>query len=248
MKYFKDFILMIQFFTRIPINMSVPCEKENFKRGAAFLPVVGLILGGMQYIFFYLTKNYLPVSVIAVFVVLIPLVVTGGFHIDGLGDTCDGFFAFKGKEKIIEIMKDSRIGTYACMAIVFDILFKYTLYNSLFLMNVGLPIVFAPVATRFGTFFLALISKPAKATGTGNFFIGNMGKPQFIICTMITLGIGYFTVGAKIGVITLIVDILLTMWFYKFCVSKIDGITGDGCGANNEILEIFNLILLTILI
>lgn len=242
-EYFNDFLLILQFLTRIPVNKSLPCEMKNFRDGATFLPLIGLIIGVIQWGIYVVLIKFLPVGTVAVFVIIAGLIITGGLHIDGIGDTCDGFFALKGRDKIIEIMKDSRIGTFACIAIICDLLLRYSLLSEINTTEMSYIIIAVPVISRLGTLFLGLIGKCAKSTGTGNFFIGNIGKVQFTIALLITIGISYFALGINRTAIIIPSIFVITILFYKFCQSKIGGITGDSLGANNELTEILALIL-----
>ncbi len=158
----NDFLLMIQFFTRIPVNKNLQCEKENFKRGAFFLPVVAFIIGGMEFLIYLGLKNFLPANVIIVLLILFTAMVTGGLHMDGLADTCDGFFSLRDKERIVEIMKDSRIGSYGTIALIIDLLLKYQLLYSLVLKGYSIAIVLAPIIGRISILFLCLSKRTAK--------------------------------------------------------------------------------------
>lgn len=242
-EYFNDFLLMIQFLTRIPVNKSLPCEKSNFRNGVMFFPLIGLIIGGIQWILYSLLIKFLPIGTVAVFIIIAELIITGGLQIDGIGDTCDGFFAIKGRDKIIEIMKDSRIGTFACIGIICDLLLRYSLLSSINTTEMSYLIIAVPVISRLGVVFISLIGKCAKSTGTGNFFIGNIGKVQFIIAFLTTIIVAYFTLGIKKTAIIIPSVFIMTILFYKFCKNKIGGITGDSLGANNELAVILSLIL-----
>ena len=162
-EYINDFLLFFQFFTRIPINKSLNCGKENFRRGSIFFPVVGLFIGVVQWLIYYLLIEVLPINITAVFVVIIPIVITGGLHVDGLGDTCDGFFSFKGdKHKIIEIMKDSTVGTYATIAVMFDMLMRYVAVSTVIGIDLPLMLIAIPIIARFSVVFISFIGKNAK--------------------------------------------------------------------------------------
>jgi adenosylcobinamide-GDP ribazoletransferase len=239
----KDFLLMIQFLTRFPVNLSLPCEKENFRRGALLFPLVGLIIGGVQWITYGLLIKVLPVNITAIFVMLIGILVTGGLHIDGLGDTCDGFFAFKSKERIIEIMKDSRVGTYSCIAIIIDLLLRYTSFSNLLSINHALAIIAAPVVAKTVFVLMFYIGKQAKASGTGNLFIGNVGKKELLGVFVFGLIINSLLLGIVDALIITTIAVIITILFNKFCENKIGGLTGDTLGANNELVELFTLIL-----
>ena len=243
-EYLNDFLLFFQFFTRIPINKSLKCEKENFKRGSIFFPVVGLFIGIIQFLVYYILIKVLPVNITAVFVVIIPIVITGGLHVDGLGDTCDGFFSLKGdKYKIIEVMKDSSVGTYATIAIVFDMLARYAAVSTIIEMNLPLILIATPIIARFTVVFISFIGKNAKETGSGNIFIGNIDVKRIVIAGTITIILGTSLIGFNKSVILIIAGLCLSFLFNKFCESKITGLTGDSLGANNELVEILTMIL-----
>lgn len=244
-KYFQSFLLMLQFFTRIPLNINLPCEMEDFRRGAAYFSLIGFVIGAIQLLIYFLFARVLNYNIISVLIVFSAVLITGGLHLDGLGDTCDGFFALKGSDKVIEIMKDSRIGTFACAAIVFDILIKVSAYNNLLNNGKFLSILVIPTIGRLSIALLSDIGNAAKPKGSGNLFIKNIGFIQIlinllicvIICSLIIGGIKTFTV--------ILVSILITFLFNKFCIHKMGGITGDSFGANNELVEIAALIILS---
>jgi adenosylcobinamide-GDP ribazoletransferase len=210
--------------------------------------VVGFIIGGIQWIIYYLLHRIMPSSITAIFVVLTGAMVTGALHIDGLGDTCDGFYAFKGKDRIIEIMKDSRIGSFGAIAIVIDLLLKVAATSTLFDYRRPEAIIAAVVAGRFSVVFMAFISKPAKSTGSGNLFIGNMNKAIVLGSVVLTLLICSLLLGVKASAVVFVGTLILTLLISKYSQSKIDGTTGDILGANNELAEILALILVIAII
>jgi len=243
-EYINDFLLFFQFFTRIPINKRLNCGKGNFRRGSIFFPVVGLFIGVVQWLIYYLLIKVLPINITAVFVVIIPIVITGGLHVDGLGDTCDGFFSFKGdKYKIIEIMKDSTVGTYATIAVVFDMLMRYVAVSTVIGINLPLMLIATPIIARFSVVFISFIGKNAKETGSGNIFIGNIDVKRLVIAAIITISFGTLLIGLNQSIILIVSALLLSFLFNKFCESKITGLTGDTLGANNELVEILVMVL-----
>lgn len=249
MKYINSFLLLLQFITRIPVNKSLPCEKEDFKRSSFFFAVVGLVIGSIQFGTYFLLKNIFPMNIMAIFIIIEEIVLTGGFHIDGLGDTCDGFFAEKGKDKIIGIMKDSRIGTFSGIAIVIDILIKYAAYyNLLDAYPSGLFILLIPMISRAALCFMAYIGKSAKKTGLGNLFIDTVDIKSVLVNYCVCIGLGMWIINLPkiiIG-IAIVGTCLITILFYTLCKSKINGITGDSLGATNELASLVLLIILNI--
>ena len=122
----QGLILSIQFFTRIPINITVDFKEKNIRYCIFFMPLVGAMIGGLGGLTYYLIAPYN--KLIASFItLLITIILTGGLHIDGLADTFDGFLANKDREKTLEIMKDSRIGAFGVLSIVLHVLFMFIL-------------------------------------------------------------------------------------------------------------------------
>ncbi|MBB6697667.1 adenosylcobinamide-GDP ribazoletransferase [Clostridium algidicarnis] len=248
MEEVKSFLLMIQFMTRIPINKALPCENKNFKKASAYIPLIGIIVGMSQFIVYKLLFNLIPAEFLSVIMIIVYVFITGGFHLDGLGDTCDGFFAFKGgKDKIIEIMKDSRVGTYSTIAVIIDILIRYIAYVKIININSGYIIILAPFVGRVSLALLAYVGKGAKEEGSGNLIINNISNREMGIIFIIVAIFSYVTSGylhVTYEILLFGISCIVTLLFYKLCKDKIEGITGDNLGAINEIVELVALIFL----
>ena len=112
----KGFLLLMSFMTRLYVPK---VEYDELKLGKAmkYFPFVGFIIGIFLYftalLFFRFTYS---INLAIIFVILIEIILTGGIHLDGLADTFDGIFSYRSKQKMLEIMKDSRIGTNGVLA------------------------------------------------------------------------------------------------------------------------------------
>jgi adenosylcobinamide-GDP ribazoletransferase len=244
-EYYYNFLLMLQVLTRVPINRALPCENHNFKNGANFFALIGLLIGGGQYLLFLILSKIVPVNFAVIAIIIFEILITGALHIDGFGDTCDGFFAFKGKDKIIEIMKDSRIGTFGCIGIVLELLIKYEGYLLIVNNSKALGILTIPVISRFSIILLSYLGKAAKEKGSGNLFINTVTLKELIVNTVFVLIIGLLMNFIFKTSILLVSSVIVTILFNLLCNSKINGITGDSLGANNELVVLFSLIILS---
>ena len=242
-KYYYNFLLMLQLLTRVPINKALPCENENFKNGANYFWLIGFLIGICQYGLYLVLSKIIPINFAVIGIIAFEILITGGFHLDGFGDTCDGFFAFKGKDKIIEIMKDSRIGTFACIGIVLNLLIKYEGYLFLANNSKALGMILIPIISKASMILLSYIGKPAKEKGSGNLFINTVTLKEVIVNVIFVLIIGFLLNIIFSTVILLISAIILTFLFNLLCNSKIKGVTGDSLGANNELVVIVSLII-----
>lgn len=111
----KLFWAMLAFISRLPVpsRWSQGLDFEQYSRGIVMFPFIGLILGGVSGLIFILLQPWCGIPLAALFCILALALLTGGFHLDGLADTCDGIFSARRRERMLEIMRDSRLGTMA---------------------------------------------------------------------------------------------------------------------------------------
>lgn len=248
MSTFKRFILLTQFLTRIPLNITLNIKDDDFEKSTIFFPLVGLIVGVfnclMYVAFSKISTGLFPI----IAAVLANVIITGALHIDGLADSCDGIFSARSKERILEIMRDSRVGTHGVIGIAFDFLMRIGVLNSVESDKVIYFLLISPVVSRTMIVFASSISVYArKSDGLGNLFIEKVSKQRALAAVCIELIISfiffrYISLGLLISGIT--ITLLMRSYFY----SKIDGLTGDNLGAINEVIEITTMITLLVLI
>jgi adenosylcobinamide-GDP ribazoletransferase len=244
-KYCLNFLLMLQLLTRVPINKALPCENENFKNGANFFGLIGLLIGLCQYILLIVLSKIIHISFAVIAIIIFEILITGALHIDGFSDTCDGFFAFKGKDKIIEIMKDSRIGAFGCIGIVLNLMIKYQGYLLLLGYKSHLFLLIVPMISRFSMILLSYIGKTAKEKGSGNLFINTVTIKEVIVNIIFVITLGLLLGFIFETAILVFASVIITVLFNLLCNTKINGITGDSLGANNELVMLFSLIIIS---
>jgi adenosylcobinamide-GDP ribazoletransferase len=113
------------FFTRIPVPSFKDYNEDDLNKCTRYFPLVGIFVGGISFLVFYLSSLLFPTSISVVFSLLAGVLVTGAFHEDGFADCFDGFGGGWSKSKILDIMKDSRLGTYGTVALIFLFLLKF---------------------------------------------------------------------------------------------------------------------------
>jgi adenosylcobinamide-GDP ribazoletransferase len=174
-------------------------------------------------------------SVASLLDVIFLALITGAFHIDGLGDTADGLLGQRSKEKSLAIMKDSRLGTMGLVAIVFGLSLKWAGIAGLDAQR-SLWLILVPAYARCGMLFgmrLLEYGRPAGGTGTA-FFKEKLGISEFwgllvlVVCSVM-LGRQALWLNLGFGAITGAI-----IWYYK---RRIGCITGDMLGAMTEITE-----------
>ena len=240
MRIVKQIVWLIQFLTTIPLRTTISMEPEDYGRSLAYAPLIGLLLGGILAGCLYLLRLLFPALISSLFLWVIYIFLTGGLHLDGLGDTADGLFSHRSKERILEIMKDSRVGTNAVLALILVILSYIFLVMQIPTKFLGI-IVFMPVIGRMALPLGAGLEKYARREGLGLHFINFCGSKEILIGLSITAILSVLILGIKGILILWIVGIILFLMI-KFFAAKIEGITGDILGAVCELAQLVYLI------
>lgn len=236
----KAFILTIQFLTRLPVNIRVDIEKDTQAKGTLFFPFVGLIIGAISGGAFYLV-SYINMDAAALAGVIAMVIVTGGLHIDGLSDTADGFFSSRSRERVLEIMKDSRVGSFGVIAIVLDLLSKYVLIKGFTPGHGIIAIILACGCARAAVITIMTIGKTARPGGMGDAYTSSDTK-KYVITGLVLFIIVGFIIARFQFVITFIIVIAFALLIMKYSYKVIGGLTGDVYGACSEISEIVGLL------
>ena len=114
----NTFFTALMFFTRIPVPGSIPYSKELLNKALRFFPLVGGIVGGIGAGILWLGMLIFPFPLALLLSMVVTIFITGAFHEDGFADFCDGYGGGITKERILEIMKDSRLGTYGTIGLI----------------------------------------------------------------------------------------------------------------------------------
>lgn len=233
----KSLLLMITFLTRIPIKYNYDFERKDFIKGIKFLPIVGLIIGMFLYLI-SLINNYIDKPVSVLIILLSYLWITGALHIDGLADTVDGIFSNRSKDRILEIMKDSRIGAFGVISII--ILF---ISNIIILYYLDLKyLIILPVVGRSCALIASSTSIYAREDGLGKDIVDNSGNLEGFIGFIFPIILGILLYDYKI-ILALILTYIITIAITKYISKIIDGMTGDTIGFTIEFTQIAFLII-----
>lgn len=233
----KGLILSLQFLTRLPINISIDFNHKNIRNSIFFFPLVGAIIGAIGG-FVYHILSPLNIEIASFVTMLVLIILTGGLHIDGLSDTFDGFLSNRDKEKVLEIMKDSRIGAFGVLSIVILLLFKYILIKNI--PNPPIYLILSLANSRLVASYIISYKKCARPGGLGDLFNKSNPKKLIILSSIIyilllfTLNKGY--------IIPLIATILTGEIISQISYKKIGGLTGDVYGTIIEIGECISLL------
>lgn len=228
----RHFIAAIQFMTIIPLGRADTFDPPKM---IPYFPIVGLALGILTAFWDQLASVLWSRPVVSLLDILLLAVLTGAFHLDGLGDSADGLLGQRSKDKAMTIMKDSRLGTMGLVAIVFGLALKWAGIAGLDAKRTLLLIIvpaYARGSMLFGMRFLAY-GRPEGGTGV-DFFKTRLEWTAFWGLTapvVLSLFLGWSTLWLNLSFVALSA---ILIWYYK---RRLGCITGDMLGAMTEILE-----------
>lgn len=236
--------------TRIPLPFNIQVESKDFAKSIVFFVFTSLTVGGVMLGVYYLF-DFLDLSFLALIMpVGAQLLITGSLHLDGLADCCDGFFSRKSKDKVLEILKDSRIGAFGVVAIVLSVIIKIALIGQLKIAYPQISLIYVflsmPVAGKIPLIICAAISPYAREEGMGKNFIDLIKLPETLVSLILLSMPLVLFFGLKSVIIIpalLIIGVIISLRSKR----KIGGVTGDVLGACNEVGELLFLTLIFIL-
>lgn len=231
MIYLRSFIIALNFLTRISLFQIKDWQKNDFSKSVKFFPLIGVVLGCFYAGFAFLFNNYfvLPQHIFCALIIFLIFYLSGGLFFDGFMDTMDGIFSGREREKILEIMKDSRVGANAVMAFV---LYVILLYSSLLDLEKNLmlySLYLAPIISHCMVVISILFFPYARKEGIGKMFEIQNKKFTFSIALLFTL-LFIFPCG-KIAFLVLLISLIFISLFNKYLLNILGGLTGDTYGA-----------------
>lgn len=250
----RHFLLALQFFTRVPVTGPladwVGFSPQMLRASAAHLPGIGWLVGTVAALVFTGVGMGLPgvagALAAAVLSTVATVMLTGAFHEDGLADVADGLGGSAGRERALEIMKDSRIGAFGAVALVLALGLKFALLATLAgrgLQSVAIAIVGAHVLSRLMPLFLirwlpyvgdsgASKAKPlADAISGGALLIAVLWTVPAV--GLLLLAHDPVHVGAAV-----LMALLAAGWMARLFMRRLQGFTGDGLGATQQVCEL----------
>jgi adenosylcobinamide-GDP ribazoletransferase len=242
----KSLICAFSFLTPLPVSTG-KLEKLEFAKSICWFSLVGLIQGLLICVFYFLLGLVLSGLTLAVMTVGFWVLITSGMHLDGLADCFDGFFAVASRDKRLEIMKDPRIGTFGFLGLIFALLIKISLVNSIALENIWslLPILLAVVFARSSALILVFF-RNARNEGLGFGISNRQSIIYFFINLIVPMALCvYFGLMSFLAFGISFLVSLCTGWL---AISKINGVTGDVFGLAIEMSEIAVLLVYIIVI
>ena len=239
----NNFLAALMFFTRLPFHRIRQVPAESFRHVTGWWSVTGWLTGGVSALTFFIFYQFVPLEIAVILAMLSRVLITGALHEDGLADFIDGFGGGTDKDSTLRIMKDSHIGTYGTIGLIFYFLLTFILIATTEVQYIPILLitsdVFSKCVSSHIVYFLpyarpetesknrTVYSHPTALEETLTLVSG------FGVLLLIPSGIGF--VGGIIPVPYSLVFTVLPVGVFFLLVllfkKRIGGYTGDCCGA-----------------
>ena len=243
MKILESIVVAFQFLTRLYLPINVEWNTANLRRSLTWFGLVGAFIGAILAGFAMLFNRFDVISAVAA--IIIWIFITGGMHIDGISDMADGFFSMRDKNETLEIMKDSHVGAFGVMTIVFVLLIKFEMLKEFILIekNVWL-LVLPPTIARIAAGLVLSFYETTKKSGLGYTFHSSDPRIFWTIGFIVTLIISaILNIKSLIFIaLAIVASNLMALWAKK----KIGGLNGDIYGAIVETVEIIGMVFICV--
>jgi len=241
-----EFLVALQFLTVVRLKKTLPFSETTLGRAGAFFPLVGLLLGVAVWSLDRSLSPFVPAPLSSVFLVAVLAVLSGGFHLDGLADSADGLLGSGERQRSLEIMKDSAIGTFGALALIAVVLLKVRSLDLLQGGYRGVALLLGPMLSRWACVVMAYSSRPARAEGLGTMFVRGTQFREFGLASVFTLAV-VFSLMEVLGLLVFVPLAALILGFTLYCNRRLGGVTGDTLGALGELVETAALCLFVLL-
>jgi adenosylcobinamide-GDP ribazoletransferase len=250
MQQVRLFFIALQFFTRLPIPAWVGFEASWLQHASRYFPLVGAVVAAIAAGVYYAAAIVLPAPVAAVLSTAATIYATGAFHEDGFADTCDGLGGGMTRERVLEIMKDSRVGAYGAIGIVCMLAAKLAGLALLPPREAIAALFLAHPLSRLAATSLIWQLDYVRGEGKAKPLAQQMTTMEFTIATVgallpaaVLLATGLASAGAVLG--ALLAALAAALWLGHKFVRRLGGYTGDCLGAVQQVAEA--LIYITVL-
>ncbi len=249
-RQYKEFVAAVQFLSVLPVPGSARLFRTDRAEaelviGSLYFPLVGLLMGLVLCLLSVFVGPYLPALALAALLVVVNIWLTGGLHLDGLMDACDGLFGGRSREHKLEIMRDSRVGSFGVLGGVSIILLKFALLASMSLHQLSIVFLLMLPASRWAMVLAMYIFPSARPAGLGAAVRRVVTTRRVIIASVLAFLI-VMIFGHLVGLCVLGMAMLVTVALGVWVTRSLGGLTGDVYGMMAEVVEVVCLVLLVV--
>lgn len=230
------FAVALQFLTRLPLPPRPEIQPEELGRSMGWFPVVGVLLGAIVAVVDAALGSLWSPEVRSVAAMALLIGLTGGLHLDGLMDSCDGLLAFTSPERRLDIMGDSRVGSFAIVGAATILLLKYAAILSLPADSRAASFVAMGALSRWSMVYATERYPVARSSGLAYTFKAGVDLHQLAVASLVA-AVAALPMGLA-GLGAMLVAWIVTVALARYAMTKIPGLTGDVYGAISEAVEV----------
>ncbi len=227
------------FYTRFPVSEIKGWSEVMLNKSTRYFPLIGMLVGVVTAFSFFAASQVFPVSLSLVLAMAVSVLFTGAFHEDGFADFCDGFGGGHTKERILEIMKDSRIGTYGTIGLMLMLGTKYASLLQIDEARTPFILIAGNAFSRVFPVLLIYTADYARLDATSK--TKPVGKADSVFSLIFALATGssllVFLQWHEI-IITVVLLTVVFLLFRMYIIKRLEGYTGDVLGALQQISEV----------
>ena len=224
------------FLTVLPIGKRGELAPGGLGRSAGWFPSVGIVLGAILVLVWGIARWLFPQPLAAALVVLAWAMLTGGLHLDGLADSCDGLFGIGTRERRLQILGDQRLGAFGVIGLVLFLTLKVAVVAA---MRHPWPLILAPVLGRLAILHVA-VRRPARPSGLANEFHSGLRRRAILTATLTAAMVsGVF---ASRGLLCFLLAALAAVCIGRYAERQVGGVNGDVLGMACEATELVVLL------
>ena len=232
----NGFRLGLSFLTTLPVlSARYTYDETHWGTAVFYFPVIGGLIGGLVWLAGWGAVQVFSSWLAAVLAVVVWVGATGGLHLDGVADCCDGLLASVGRERRLEILRDPRLGAFGAMGLILILGLKVGAVQGVLTAGHGLAI---PAAAALGRTMIVWVARqpPARPGGMGQIFAAQI-RPLALVATTLLTVVSLLLPGWR-GGLALLAATVITGAVILLARRRISGVTGDVYGLTVELVEL----------
>lgn len=245
----RYFLLAVGFFTRVPVPSLPDFQETDLNHAARYFPLVGLFIGLLAAAVWWLASLVFPPALAVLCSMATTIYMTGAFHEDGLADSADGLGGGMDRARKLEIMQDSRLGSYGVITLIGMLLFKFQALSALSPAMLPFAMIAAHALSRLAAVAIMATASYVRFAGKSKPLATALTRPDLAyailfgtLCWLVfslMLGINHtlFTV-IRFQLFTALPVLLVWWWWRRLILRHLQGYTGDTLGATQQLTEL----------
>lgn len=240
-------LIALQFLTRVPIPQAIGFRPEWLQQCIRHFPAVGLVVGGLGALVLWAAAHLFPAGVAVALAMVATILATGAFHEDGLADTCDALGGQVSRERALEIMKDSRLGTYGTVGLVAVLAIKGLALHGLVLRDFVAALAALPLAHAVSRAVPVLLLRTLSYAGDAEHAkakpmamrAGSGAVAMAAVWSLLAAAVG--AAGGWSGAalaLALLAALMVALAMRGWLLRRLGGFTGDTLGAAQQLSEV----------